>query len=59
MAVGDAVTIKGKLTAVSENPNYLNCSVLLDQQLPPSGSEMTINLNTQQLVKDEEASAPK
>lgn len=55
MAVGDTVTIKGKLTAVSENPNYLNCTVQLDQQLPPSGSEMTIQLNTQQLVKDEEA----
>ena len=48
---GDTVIIKGKVIDIAEDPNYLNCTVQLDQQLPPSGAQMKIDLNTQQVVK--------
>lgn len=48
---GDTVTIKGKVIDILEDPNYINCTVKLDQQLPPSGAEIQINLNTLQVVK--------
>lgn len=50
--VGDAVVIKGSVTHVLDNPNYLNCTVQLAQQLPPAGSETQIQLNTAQLELD-------
>ena len=48
---GDSVTIQGKIIDIVEDPNYLNCTVQLDQQLPPSGAQVKVDLNTQQLVK--------
>jgi len=50
IAVGDQVTITGSLIDLIEDPNYINCTVQLDQQMPPSGAQVRIDLNTQQLV---------
>lgn len=55
---GDTVIIKGHVIDVIEDPNYLNCTVQLDQQLPPSGAQMKIDLNTQQVVKQGPADPP-
>src|SRR5215471_2518006 len=51
VAVGDKVLIKGSLVAVEDNPNYLNCTVKLEQAMPPSGAETQLKLNTVQLEK--------
>lgn len=48
---GDTVIIQGKVIDLVEDPNYINCTVQLDQQLPPSGAQLRVDLNTQQLVK--------
>lgn len=58
VAVGDTVTVAGVLTVVDENPTYLNCTVLLDQPLPPTMSETNIRLNTQQVVKQPPSAEP-
>lgn len=50
--VGDTVTIKGSLIDLLDDPDYINCTVLLDQQMPPSGTQVRIDLNTQQVVKE-------
>ena len=49
--MGDAVTIKGEVTQVSEDPNFVNCTVKLMQTMPPSGAEINLPLNTAQLEK--------
>lgn len=54
--VGDPVIIKGVVESVEENPNYINCTVLLDEQMPPSGAEVRVQLNTAQL--DDQATGP-
>jgi len=51
VAVGDKVLIKDSLVAVEDNPNYLNCTVKLEQAMPPSGAETQLKLNTVQLEK--------
>lgn len=57
--VGDPVTLKGKVTKVTEEPNYINCTVQLDIPMPPAGTEVSINLNTAQLEDDAPAASPK
>lgn len=47
--VGDPVIIKGVVESVEESPNYVNCTVLLDERMPPSGAEVRVQLNTAQL----------
>jgi hypothetical protein len=56
LAVGDAVTVKGSLVSITDEPNYINCEVKLDQPMPPSGAEVKIQINTKQVVKDVPAS---
>lgn len=51
VSVGDTVTIKGEVVKVLEDPNYINCTVKLAQQMPPAGTETTVQLNTAQLEK--------
>lgn len=57
VSVGDAVIIKGTVESVTEDPNYVNCTVLLDEQMPPSGAEVRIQVNTAQL-EDETSAQP-
>jgi hypothetical protein len=47
------VIIRGKLTTVLDDPNYVNCTVQLNQQMPPSGAETNLQMNTAQIEKDE------
>lgn len=56
--LGDTVTLKGQITDIIENPNYINCTVRLDQPMPPSGAPFSLFLNTAQLVKDGPADPP-
>jgi hypothetical protein len=49
VSVGDTVVIKGEVTKVLDNPNYINCTVKLAKPMPPSGAEMNIELNTAQV----------
>lgn len=49
---GDTVVLKGSIVDLLEGQqNYINCTVLLDQQLPPSGTQVYVDLNSQQLIK--------
>ena len=59
VALGDQVTLQGTIVDLTEDPNYANCSVRLTQQMPPSGTETRINLNTQQVTKGQGSSSPK
>lgn len=47
--VGDEVVIKGTVETVTEDPNYINCTVKLDEPMPPSGAEVRVQVNTAQL----------
>jgi hypothetical protein len=51
ISVGDTVIIKGEVTKVLEDPNFVNCTVKLAQQMPPAGTETNLQLNTAQLEK--------
>ena len=51
VSVGDTVTIKGEVVKVLDDPNYINCTVKLAQQMPPAGTETTLQLNTAQVEK--------
>ena len=51
IAVGDTVTMTGEVTKVVEDPNFVNCTVNLQQSMPPSGTETNLQLNTAQLTK--------
>ena len=51
VAVGDTVVIKGEVIHVLDDPNFINCTVKLAQQMPPSGAETTVQCNTAQLEK--------
>lgn len=51
ISVGDTVTIKGEVVKVLEDPNYINCTVKLAQNMPPSGAETNLQLNTAQVEK--------
>lgn len=56
--LGDSVTIQGTVTDLLENPNGINCTVELQQQMPPTGAQTKLDLNTQQLVKASESESP-
>lgn len=58
ISVGDTVTLKGSLVDLLDDPNYINCTVQLDQQMPPGGTELRIDLNTQQVVKQGSGQPP-
>lgn len=45
------MTIKGEITKLIEDPNFVNCTVKLAQPMPPSGAETTFQLNTAQVEK--------
>jgi len=49
--VGDTVIIKGEVVKVLDDPGYINCTVKLTQQMPPSGAETMVQCNTAQLEK--------
>jgi len=51
IAVGDTVVIKGEVVKVLDDPNFVNCTVRLSQQMPPSGTEINVQLNTAQVEK--------
>lgn len=57
VSVGDMVTVKGTVESVTEDPNYVNCTVLLVEQMPPSGAEVRIQVNTAQL-EDQTSAQP-
>lgn len=48
---GDTVTLSGRVIDLVEDPNYVNCTVLLDQQMPPGGMQIRLDLNTVQVTK--------
>lgn len=54
--VGDSVIIRGTVETVDENPNYINCTVKLDEPMPPSGAEVKVQLNSAQ-VEDQTVQA--
>jgi hypothetical protein len=56
--VGDQVTIKGEVVKVSDDPNFLNCTVKLAHTLPPTNSEVNLTLNTAQLELEKAAPPP-
>lgn len=62
LKIGDKVVIHGTVTGLSSSGDYHNCTVELDELLPPerTKTELTM-LNTQQLVKADqpESEAPK
>lgn len=48
VGVGDQVSLKGTVVGVNDlSPYYLNCWVELDGQMPPSGAQIRVGLNTQ------------
>ena len=50
VGVGDKVQLKGTVVGVNDfSPDYLNCWVELDEPMPPSGAQLRIGLNTQQV----------
>lgn len=63
VSVGDAVTITGTIDSLADdqdNINYVNCVVLLDQPMPPSGAQTRLPCNTTQLIDntDQPATGP-
>lgn len=58
VSVGDTVSLKGSVVDLLDDPNYINCTVLLSQQMPPSGMQLRIDLNTQQVVKEGPSEPP-
>jgi hypothetical protein len=50
--VGDHVIIHGTIDSLTGDPNYSNCTVKLDQLMPPSNSETKLQMNTAQLERD-------
>lgn len=57
--IGDKVIIRGTVTGISTSEDYHNCTVEVDELLPPESTkvELTI-LNTKQIEKAE-PEAPK
>ena len=51
ISLGDTVSISGAVVDLVDNPNYVNCTVLLDRQMPPSGTQVRLDCNTQQVIK--------
>lgn len=49
--MGDTVTLKGEVTKVLDDPNFVNCTVKLAKSMPPSGTETNLQVNTAQLEK--------
>lgn len=45
------MTIKGEVTKLIEDPNFVNCTVKLTQTMPPSGTEVNLQLNSAQVEK--------
>lgn len=60
LAVGDAVCIKGCVISLSEDVDFINCVIKLDEPMPPSGAEVKVQLNSRQIEKasGEEAANP-
>lgn len=48
--VGDPVSIQGKVESLTGDPNGANCTVRLNELMPPSGAETRIVVNTAQIV---------
>lgn len=51
IARGDTVAFTGRVVDLYNDPDYVNCTVLLDQHMPPSGMQLRLDCNTMQLVK--------
>ena len=52
LKVGDAVVIFGKVTQLLVSSDYCNCSVELDQLMPPENTKSVISsINTRQVEK--------
>lgn len=51
VAVGDTVIVRGQVTKVLEDPGYINCTVQVQQPMPPAGTIVNLQLNTQQVEK--------
>lgn len=48
---GDTVTLTGRVIDLIDDPNYVNCTVLVDRDMPPSGVQIRLDLNTAQVTK--------
>lgn len=48
--VGDVVTFEGTVESIVDDPNYVNCTVLLTETMPPSGAQVRVKCNTAQLT---------
>jgi hypothetical protein len=48
---GDTVVLTGRVIDLIDDPNYINCTVLLDREMPPSGMQIRLDLNTVQVTK--------
>lgn len=48
---GDIVTFSGQVISVLPTENYINCTVRLSQEMPPSGMQFLLDCNTRQLTK--------
>ncbi len=55
---GDTVTLTGRVLDVTEDPNFLNCTVQLAKPMPPTGAQIKINLNTAMLTREGEGKPP-
>jgi len=56
--VGDVVSLKGTVQTITDDPNYINCTVLVEQLMPPTGIPTTLQLNTTQVALEKPAAVP-
>ena len=45
------MTMKGQVTKVIDDPGYINCTVQLAQPMPPSGTQVNVQVNSVQVEK--------
>lgn len=50
VAVGTNVYLTGTVTSLTGGNDFINCTVTLDNTMPPSGAETELSVNTAQLV---------
>jgi hypothetical protein len=50
VSVGDQVSLTGIVESLTDGVDFVNCAVLLDNVMPPTGAQTRISLNTAQLV---------
>lgn len=59
IAVGDKVFVPATVTSVQAGDNYCNCSLVLDEKMPPDNTETAFQaLNTRQVQKYDGTTVP-